>query len=412
MGTPATTRIANEDDYIEHHTRWDGFPEEIIGYMQNLSSKWETAIELFKDKITDDSQGTVGLTEWASNFEKLLEQYKESPTIEITSLLLCFLSFTHHHVLPHKAPDDLLSYWGEGEPDVTAQLINGGFTYTKLDEDDEEPEDGENRPSLKQPDITVVVKPIPDDFKVMRIYNLNKEGQLVEDDYVDFKYKDITEEELFANVLHLPLFLRDVYTLTKTTRTERKNNDYKDDSLTRLFQKIAEFYQPTTEYIRYGRDSHDKVRTLAERKKSISDSLDNAESMIPFDLYTSSLGNHIALANPGKVFPLTKGESLSEYTVSFKVAMFDNRLNSIYCNIPNKSEEEMLSLLNDVTLRFDFRMHRFNTYHKVDNISEQIEFLQLICDEPYLGIHYEEALISLMENQYSIEMNNLLESNE
>lgn len=410
MGTPATTRIANEHDYIEHHTRWDGFPDEIIGYMKKLSSNWENALELFKEKITDDSQGTVGLTEWASNFQKLIEQHEKEPTIETTSLLLCFLSFTHHHVLPHKAPDDLLSYWGEEEPDVTAQLINGVFTYSKSDEYNDE--DEENTEAVEQPEVNVVVKNIPDDFKVMRIYHLNKEGQLTEDDYVDFKYKDITEEDLFASVLHLPLFLRDVYTLTKITRTERKNKDYKDDSLTRLFQKIAEFYQPTSEYIRYGRDSHDKIRTLAERKKSISDSLDNADSMIPFDLYTSSLGNHIALANPGKVFPLTKGESLSEYTVSFKVAMFDNRLNSIYCNIPNKSEEEMLSLLNDVTLRFDFRMHRFNNYHKVDNISEQIEFLQLICDETYLGIHYEETLISLMENQYSIEMNNLLESNE
>jgi hypothetical protein len=399
MGTPATTRIANEHDYIEHHTRWDGFPDEIIQYMKNLSLNWGNALDLFKEKITADSHGTVGLTEWASNFEQLLEKHEDAPTIETTSLLLCFLSFTHHHVLPHKAPNDLLSYWGEGEPDVTAQLVNGKVNYTKEEDND-------------QPEVNVTVKSIPDGFKVMRIYNLNKEGKLTEDDYVDFKYKDITEEDLFASILHLPLFLRDVYTLTKTTRTERKNKDYKDDSLTRLFQKIAEFYQPTSEYIRYGRDSHDKIRTLTERKKSISDSLDNADSMIPFDLYTSSLGNHIALANPGKVFPLTKGESLSEYTVSFKVAMFDNRLNSIYCNIPNKSEEEMLSLLNDVTLRFDFRMHRFNNYHKVDNISEQIEFLQLICEETYLGIHYEETLISLMENQYSIEMNNLLESNE
>lgn len=410
MGTSATTRIANEHDYIEHHTRWDGFPDEIVQYMKKLSSNWEDAIELFKEKLNDDSLGTIGLTEWVADFERLLKTHQECPTIETTSLLLCFLSFTHHHVLPHKAPNDLLSYWGEESPDVTAQLINGAFTYTKTDEDDDDEE--ENREAINQPEVNVVVKKISDDFKVMRIYALNKEGQLNEADYVDFKYKDITEEDLFSSVLHLPLFLRDIYTLTKISRTERTNMQSKLDVLTQLFQKIAEFYQPTTEYIRYGRDSNDKVRTLVERKKSISASLDNADSMIPFDLYTASFGNHIALANPGKVLPLTKGESLSAYSVSFKVAIFDNRLNSVYCNIVNKSEEEMLTLLNDVTLRFDYRMHRFNNYHKVDNISEKIEFLQLICDETYLGIHYEETLISLMENQYSIEMNNLLESNE
>jgi hypothetical protein len=175
---------------------------------------------------------------------------------------------------------------------------------------------------------------------------------------------------------------------------------------------MAEFYKPTNEYVRFGGSEGDKVRTKEERLKTIELSSDWVHSMIPFDLDITSFGSHIAFTNPGNVLPLTKGECLSEYEISFKVGMFDNRMNYIYCNIPNKDESEMLQLLNDTVLHFDYRNHRFNTYHKVDNVGENIQFSQLVADEVFLGMPYEETIINLMENQQSIEMNDLLDSKE
>lgn len=399
MGTPATTRIASENDYIEHHTRWDGFPEEIKEKMISMVERWELAIENFKEKLNDDSQGTVTLTKWIADFEQALNEYKANPTIDMSSMLLCFMSFAHHHILPSASTDDLLSYWGEGFPDITAQLLNGEFTYTTHEEDN-------------QPTVEVVRKEIPAEFKIMRIYGVDKEGKLAEDNYVDFKYKNLSEDDLFSSIIHLPLFLRDIYTLTKMSQTEKKNLEYKLDPLTLMLQKMAEFYKPTTEFVRFGCSEGDVVRTKEERIETIRDSLDWVHSMIPFDLDITSLGTHIALANPGNVLPVTKGERLSDYAISFKVAMYDIRFNYIYCNIPGKEESEMLTLLNDTVLHFDHRMHRFNTYHKVDNVGENIQFSQLISDEVFLGMPYEETIVNLMENQQSMEMNDLLESEE
>jgi hypothetical protein len=399
MGTPATTRIANENDYIEHHTRWDGFPEEIKYKMISMSDRWEFAIEQLKEKLNDDNQGTVGLTKWVEDFEQALIDYKTNPKIDMSSMLLCFHSFAHHHVLPTKTNDDILSYLGEDSPDITAQILNGEFTYT-FDEDG------------NQPVVEVIRKEIPAEFKVMRIHAIDDDGKLVDDNYVDFKYKNISEDDLFASIIHLPLFLRDIYTLTKMTRTEKKSLVGQLDPLTMLLQKMAEFYKPTTEYVRFSSSEVDAIRTKAERLQSIQESLEAAQSMIPFDLDITSFGSQIAFANPGNVLPLTKGEQLSEYDISFKVGLFESRLNYIYCNIPNKEENDMLALLNDVVLHFDYRMHRFNTYHKVDNIGDNVQFSKLLSDEVFFGMPYEATIINLMENQQSMEMNELLESKE
>lgn len=407
MGTPATTRIANENDYIEHHTRWDGFPSEIKVRLMGLVENWEAAIENIKEKLDEDTKGTVSLKKWVTDFEHTLNNYKENPTIEMTSMLLCFHSFSHHHILPIKSTGNLLSYWGEGEPDITAQLINGELTCTVRE--DEYDDNDELIESTSQPLIEVVRKELSTDFKVMRIYGVDKDGSIDDDNYVDFKYKDISEEDLFTSIIHLPLFLRDIYTVTKLSRTEKEAMN-RVDALTSAFQKLAEFYQPTNEYKRFGVPKKDVVRNTKARKQSIEDSLDNAQSMIPFDLDITSLGNHIALANPGKVLPVTKGERLSDYAITFKVGMYDDRNNSIYCSIPNKSEDDMKALLKETILSFDHKVHHFNHYNKVDSIGDEIQFSQLLCEEVFYGVPYEETIINLMENQYSIEINDILES--
>lgn len=399
MGTPATTRIANEHDYIEHHTRWDGHPEEIKEKMIAMIERWAVSVEMLKEKLNDDSQGTVTIEKWVTEFEQALNDYKSNPMIDMSSMLLCFHSFAHHHVLPSKTNEDTFSYFGAGTPDITAQLLNGDFTYT-LNENG------------NQPVVDVVRKEIPTEFKVMRIHPINKDGKLIDDNYVDFKYRNITEEELFSSIIHLPILLRDLYTFAKISKTEKKFLGYQLDPLRNLFQKMADFYKPTNEYVRFINSGVDCVRTKDERLDSIKRSLEYVDSMIPFDLDITSFGTQIAFANPGNVLPLTKGEEMSEYDISFKVAIFDSRLNYIYCNIPNKEENDMLDLLNDVVLHFDYRVHRFNTYHKVDNVGDTIQFSKLISDEIFLGLPYESTIINLMENQQSIEINDLLESKE
>lgn len=398
MGTHASTRIANEHDYIEHHTRWDGFSPEIVENIQSLPTAWQTAIENIKEKLNSDEQGTFSLKDWATSFERLLNDYTANPTIESTSLLLCFLSFTHHHVLPNKASGDLLDYWGEGSPDVTAQLIGKDMVYTYQEDYDAD--------AVVQPIIETKAKQIDPEFKVMRIYSVDNDGNMLDTDYVDFKYRNLTEEELFEAVLKLPLFMRDLYTVTKMSRSEKEAIDHDIDSLVRLTKKLAQFYKPTSEYMLFGRDKKDNVRNLDERKQSIEDTKDDAISMIPFDLDITTLGTHLALSQPGDIFPLTKGERLGDYEISFKVGLHNSRLSHIYCNIPNKDEKDVVELVQNIANHYGERISHFDHYHKIDSIAD-IQFIKLVQDEPFYGISYEETLIKLMENQYLIEMNNL-----
>lgn len=404
MGTHAATRIANENDYIEHHTRWDGNPGDIVDNIQSMTENWKISVENMREKLETDEQGTFQLKKWVDSFEKMLNDYTLNPTIEMASMLLCFHSFVHHHVLPNKTTDDLLQYWGEGSPDVTAQLIGKEFNFTYQDYDSDD--------IVSHPVISVSAKQILPAFKVMRIYRVSEDGKILDNHYIDFKYKNISEEELFGAVLDLPLFMRDLYTINKMSRTEKKSLDYKVDSFVQLARKLSSFYKPTSEYVLYGREENDVIRSTDERKQSIEDTLDNAISMIPFDLDVASFGSHIALSQPGNVFPLTKAERMSDYEVSFKIALIDNRINYIYCNIPNKDEQEMLDLLNEIALHFDYRMHSFNVYHGIDKIADDIQFSRLLNDEVFLGLAYEESIVKLMENQYLIEINNLLESQE
>jgi len=387
MGTHASTRIANEHDYIEHHTRWDGFPPEIVESIKSLPTAWQEAIDNIKEKLNSDEQGTFSLKDWTVSFEKLLHEYTANPTIEAASVLLCFLSFSHHHVLPNKASDDLLNYWGEGNPDVTAQLVGNDFVYTYQEDYDAD--------DVVHPTIEPKPKQISPEFKVMRIYAINNEGKLLDTDYVDFKYKNLTEEDLFKTVLTLPL-----------SRTECNALD-SIDSLVRLTRKLSAFYKPSGEYALYRREE-DKPRSLDERKNSIEESVDYALSMIPFDLDVTAFGKHITLAQPGNIYPLTKGERLSHYDISFKIGIYDGRMNQVYCNIPNKDEEDISDLVQNIANYYGQRCDHFDHYHKIDSI-EDIQFIKLIHDDVFYGINYEETLIKLMENQYLIEINQLKE---
>lgn len=398
MGTHASTRIANEHDYIEHHTRWDGFPPEIVESIQSLPTAWQTAIENIKEKLNADELGTFALKNWAISFEKLLNDYIEKPTIEATSLLLCFLSFSHHHVLPNAASNDLLGYWGEDNPDVTAQLLGNSFVYTYQEDYDAD--------EVVHPTIELASKQITSEFKVMRIYSVDNDGNMLDTDYVDFKYKNMTEEELFSTVLKLPLFMRDLYTVTKMSSSEKEAIDHDIDSLVSLTRKLSQFYKPTSEYALYSRNENDKIRNKNERKKSIEDTKDYAVSMIPFDLDVTTLGTHISLSQPGNIFPLTKAERLGRYEISFKVGLYSSRLNDIFCNIPNKEADEVVELVQSVANHYEERINHFDHYHKIDSI-DNIQFMKLEQNEVFYGISYEETLIKLMENQYLIEMNDL-----
>jgi hypothetical protein len=402
MGTPSNTRISNESDYIDHYTRWDGFHSEIHDVMNSAVSDWEVALSNLKDKLSNEQYGTVSINEWIEIFEKNLAVYKQQPTIDFTSFLHCIRSFSHHHVLPtHFNNKTDLSSNLTNDIDFTAHLANQTFAYSY------------ESISIEHPIIEVKRKDIDPEYKVLRIYEIDENGLVNNNEWTDFKYKNLDEQQIFSNILKLPLFLRDIYTLTKMSATEQASCHYNLDVITRLMTKLSQFYQPTSEYSRFTRDRKNDVRSVKERKKSVDVTIDDAVHMLPFDLYPGSLGTQIMLANAGNILPLTKAESLSDYDISFKVGLYGDRMSHIFCYIPNNKDDETLDWLNGLAAEYNNQIHYFDNYHTVNTITDSVQFVKLIANtEEFVGLAYQKTIIDLMENQYSIEVNLLLEEND
>lgn len=82
MGTHATLRIQKSNDYIELHSRWDAFPQEMIENLFNLEEDYTKIIDFIKYNIKDNDGFSI-LKEWINDFEKLIENYKKNKNIEL-----------------------------------------------------------------------------------------------------------------------------------------------------------------------------------------------------------------------------------------------------------------------------------------------------------------------------------------
>lgn len=411
MGTPAATRISKNNDYIELHTRWDGIPDVIKDQILNIPVEWQTSIDLFKKSITDTAFESPLIREWLMDLETTLHEYVQSPDLEKAALFFAGRSFVHHHPLPVDTGDsNLLEYWGKGNPDVVAKL---GDTIT-FEQSEHYNEDDD----LVESDVSAVdlfAKNINKDYKVLRIEMLeidDETGEVIPThSYIDLKYKNINEDELRGEILLLPLFWRDLYTVSKkveddlnTSGDKKHFNQMMNKPLLKLTRKLKSFYTTTKKYTAFGCDPTDKVFTSKEKIEARENIIDLVEGLIPFDMYTNSLATQLAVRFPGKVFFMTASENLSNPTPDMTVYLSGDGMSKLFVTV--NDEHEATQFLTDVQSTFKARESKFLLDH---NLVDNQKTYPLIHDDKNLliGIDYEMTVIDVMENQRDIELNNL-----
>lgn len=420
MGTSACTRISANNDYIELHTRWDGFHKEISDDVNNLLTEWKAAFNFLKESIQKNNQGTFGLTEWISNLEQLINDYESNKTIENLTVLLSSRSFSHHQVLLHKADyidfkgnkANGLNYQGKDNPTMTFNIENGKvdskvheihFDYTLNEEVDAAP----------LIPIQLTPKSIDPIYKVARISKVMENGEFDPNYYLDVKFKDMTDEKLAFLVMRLPQFFRDVYTVTKEVYED--TDAYYDKSfkpIYRLGQKFSYYYDITKKYNsepsskKAKNCSTQKNRTSEERAKSKEDLLNMINRIIPLDFGVSAMATHLFITGVGQILPVTEAEKLSDYPISVNIGVLDSRLAHVVVNIPGKNEGEMTELLDKCTNSIAIHEVDFNKHHNLDIKLELGEYFKGIpgLSHPFIGIPYEKNLIHFFDSQHDIEI--------
>jgi hypothetical protein len=302
MGTHACTRIQKDGDFIEMHTRWDGFPDEIKANLKGAVASWEALSSYTLEQIKEKGLVLPELEKWAKDVQVWMQDVKANPTAEAYAAMLCNESFNHHHVLPvhTEASADTLDYWGYDNPDVV-MTIKGqdDFLYTKKSKI--------NASKVKE-------TPVSEEFFMVRIKDESEANvgadNLQEHTFLDIKVKDMTQDEFRQVVLSLPVFWLELHNLVRQPAFDRENEEvrnqqfafYKENPLVRSISdyKLQHFYSASKKYD----DMRDGVLRSQEKL------LDNICSSIPFDFGSNVLASHLYFLSAGKIQPMTRGEEL------------------------------------------------------------------------------------------------------
>jgi len=378
MGTRAVTQLNSKNDFIKHYTRWDGFVPEIKTHIKNLSTDWGDTLDVFRKGLDYNSPSIDVMVEWADNFEQMIKDYESTHSIELMSNLLCLKSFVHHYVMwkDHYAHDEKV--------DLSVEYKDDRFVFSK------------RLPKLKP-------KKIDSEYKILRVQSLDIDKKEISEQFIDFKYKNITEFELLFGFLSLPIFLRDFYTVTK----KPANEIYSDGRiLSLILSKLSKFYKPTEAYDRFyfaNEKKKDGPRDDVQKYKDFTDVLRNAESMIPFDFCIGKLGMHLAFRFPNKIFPVTEAEKLSDLVPDIKILMTETQLSHIFANVKDKSFDDLTEIVNDVSLYYETANQAYSDYYQVDSMYGDVSFVSY---KNYVGLNYEESLSRMMHSQYELEIKN------
>lgn len=437
MGTHATTRIADATDYIEAHTRWDGFGDDIRRHLSQPGDIWQKSIDEFKLRLSQSEQGTEGILHWVEQLETFLHDTQANPTVDKVMALLCMRSFTHHQVLPHKTSADLLQHWGEGNPGYVGILENNRISFADVkgrmepeNIEDEEPEEQEARLRLA-PMVTydihqpVVARKMDTDYKVARIYTVYDANESDEDEqmslktdsqeYIDIKFKNISEVQLAQSIASLPLFFRDLHTIGKNKTDTMEGWTWHGQGIFKFMEKLGYFYSATQEYQRFDncRNKTETIFTDKERQDNFHQVLDLVNSLIPFDFFINAMANHLFIALPGQVLPVTQAEIKAGYDIDMYIGVEEHRQSNIYVNLPKLDNAQIEALYQNFSQQAAVRETQFNasnglevqpTMNYVINEIEREDEQGKKVDSLWLGFAYEASLIMLMSTQRDMEI--------
>lgn len=369
MGTRATTRIQEGKDYIELYTRWDGFIPEIQNSIVESGNQWQLFIDLFKSNLVYDAPYTPYLKSWIDNLQNYLNKHVACPSVSTTAFFLSAKSFSHHHPLPSHTTQSLYNGWHKNNPSLVAKIYNGKLTFK------------ENKSTLSENTSQTSL----DGYKILRI-KLISDSNDQEETYMDVKFKNIKVEDLMKEILLIPIFWRDFYTVYKNIYNNMKDPDFYIEVVQSLINKFISFYDGTSAYSQY---------SLEQKKKEMNDRILSTLRLLPLDTYVNSLATQIAFILPDKVEILTKSEENAVIEPDVTIYQHGSRLTHILMNI-----EEDNPVITDVLSAVHERESNFNNYHKVES-SVPYQIIQN-KDNNFIGIPFEENFVYIMETQNAI----------
>lgn len=356
MGTHACTRIQNDNDYIEMHTRWDGFPQEIKESLNNLFNDWEaTHAKLVETATVIDCSN---YHEWIKDLGQFITQTKAMPTVESMSALFCMKSLVHHHVLPfsNKESKELNDYWGESNPDVVAIVKGNDITFNK-----------------KKKIKNAKENSIEDGFSIVRLQTLEAEGV-----FVDVKVKNFNEQEFLNTVFTLPQLWRNFHFSTRVKQSDYKNTT---NIVHGYNNKFTQFYNTPKGYAVFS----------SKNINSKEDIIDNIMSIIPFDFYVNTLATHLFMRSPGNILPLTKGQQNHNIEPVATVEIYGNRLHLLaveFASMPDlETKKDMLYKM------VDYLKQNEQPFCEKYDIDLEYNELLLLQDKYKLALDYEKGLV-------------------
>lgn len=321
MGTSACIRIIKDGDYIEHHSRWDGFYDVFQKKVDSISVSWQNSINHIRDNVNKDYHSPL-LEEWLDSIEGLVAQNQLNPTIENTSVLLSAADFSHYHPLPIDTVGsrDMNDYWGIDNPQFSAKITgNGKIKYSE------------------NPNQKVAVRDMNtslSEYDIIRITSIEEGSEL--DTYIDLKVRKGYIPLVVEKVYRLPQLYRDILQVSRLPLSMRKEVHVKG-GLFSLAQSLKDYYNPLEYFDKMKKIHHENeswdMSTKASRKLDYDMVLDEVLSSIPMDMTISSFSSQVCMSCPGIVLPLTKKEQLSDYKPVYHMYLDESRLPNVFLEL-------------------------------------------------------------------------------
>ena len=389
MGTHACTRIQKDGDFIEAHTRWDGFPDEIKGNLKGAVASWEALSSYTLEQIREKGLVLPELEKWAKDVKVWLEEVKANPTAEAYAAMLCNESFNHHHVLPvhTKASASTLNYWGYDNPDVI-MTIKGkdDFVYTKKGK--------VNSSKIKE-------TPVNDDFFMVRIKDESEANvgadNLQDHTFLDIKVKGMTKKEFNEVVLSLPVFWLELHSLVRQPAFDRENAEIRNAQL--AFYKKNPLVRSVSDYkMQYFYSPNKKYSDMRDGKlRSHEDLLDTVSAMIPFDFGSNVLATHLYFLSAGKIQPMTFGEELwaskqsADKFLQVSVLNDEHRTNLIVMKDDSVqvNPDWLNGYVDNTVERFNRLSNQLNKDFQYDSQPSYV-----ITSEKNVGFNYEKTMLA------------------
>lgn len=190
---------------------------------------------------------------------------------------------------------------------------------------------------------------LSDEFKVARIV---LEGS---DKYIDIKYKGIGEKELIAKIHQLPVFISELFCISKK---EIDGENCVPMLLDSINLKINFYNNKKLKDSKYP-----VIDTVDDEVSFLNDKADRLNRIIPLCFSAAELASAIILMLPANVYPLTDGESLfsSKKEPSLKLYLSGERMTRFYSQHDNEED------VNDVSIG-----KYYNTCSRVDALWSMI----------------------------------------